>query len=197
MERQAEDPSWWELEAGVEPAWQLEEGMQHGGSAALDWPAPGLPEPEPGHPSAAAVLPLKEPGLMQLYTSVLDEQIALLECDLAQLESAPSPIAQLKQLATGAGRPRPQKAAGTRSPISELKQRAGRAVGGDLTPARRAQQQQQEQQRPQQQDDEAGSIAAWRPNRAFQAAPAPLTQDAQGACGMQQLMSPGGDTPGD
>ncbi|KAL4427721.1 hypothetical protein ABPG75_001810 [Micractinium tetrahymenae] len=207
--RQAADACSWDLEPALEPAWQLEEDDEQGEPAALV-PSSGaaqqqrratkpprleLPQPGPAPPAAAAVLPVQEPGLMQLYTSALDEQIALLESDLANLESAPSPIAQLKQLTAARGRPRSHEVASSYSPIAQLKQQASGAAAGKAPPAGQQPPPPAQQHQQQQKHKEVGSIAAWRPNSAFQAAFEPPRREAQGARGMQQLMSPGGDTP--
>lgn len=167
-------------QGALEAAWELEEGIDHGapavpmlgGSAAHErhGSQPRLPGHEPKRLHAMRSCGAAEPpgcglGPMGLHAAALDEQIALLELDLAQLEGAPSPIAQLKQ-------------------------RAGVAAGGGSPPARQARQQQQP-------DDDARSIAAWRPNNAFQAAPDASRRDAQSGCGTRQLQSPGVSTPGD
>ena len=90
---------------------------------------------------AAAALPLQDGRLMQVYAAALDEQIALLEGDLAQLSEEPSPIAKLQAAA---------KAGAIRDP--------------------QVQQQQAQQQRQAQQGGGRDRIAAWRPNGAFQRA---------------------------
>ena len=151
--------------------------------------------------ATAQVLPVRDGRLMQLYSLVLDEQISLLESDLAQLSGAPSPIAQLQKAASAAaaaGKLLPGKAAPA----------AGKQDGVDGgqridAPASQAVQQKPQEQQLQKQQQREGTIAAWRPNGAFvpesvaepdaaaMAAPA-----RNGTRGMQQLMSPGGGTPG-
>lgn len=148
--------------------------------------------------AAAEVLPVQDGRLMQLYSLALDEQIALLEGDLAQLSAAPSPIARL-QKAAAAG------AAGGRLLPAGAAPAVGKQGGTPMAqhadaPAPLAKQQGQQQPQEQQPGEEA--IAAWRPNGAF--VPEPAAEPAAAAAapaqrptrGMQQLMSPGGGTPG-
>ncbi len=146
----------------------------------------------------AEVLPVQDGRLMQLYSLALDEQIAMLEGDLAQLSAAPSPIARL-QKAAAAG------AAGGRLLPAGAAPAVGKQGGTPMAqhadaPAPLAKQQGQQQPQEQQPGEEA--IAAWRPNGAF--VPEPAAEPAAAAAapaqrptrGMQQLMSPGGGTPG-
>ncbi|KAI7842691.1 hypothetical protein COHA_003622 [Chlorella ohadii] len=148
--------------------------------------------------AAAEVLPVQDGRPMQLYSLALDEQIALLEGDLAQLSAAPSPIARL-QKAAAAG------AAGGRLLPAGAAPAVGKQGGTPMAqhadaPAPLAKQ--QGQQQPQEQQLGEGAIAAWRPNGAF--VPEPAAEPAAAVAapaqrptrGMQQLMSPGYGTPG-
>lgn len=150
--------------------------------------------------ATAQVLPVRDGRLMQLYSLALDEQIALMESDLAQLSEALSPIAQLQKAAAAAaaaGKLLPGKAA----PAAGKQDGVDGGQRIDAPASQTVQQKPQEQQRQERQHRE-GTIAAWRPNGAFAPEPAAEPDAAvaapaqNGTRGMQQLMSPGGGTPG-
>ena len=131
-------------------------GLAAQSPAALSAKLPAAAQPAP---------PVQDGRLIQLYTSVLDEQIALLESDLAQLADAPSPVAQLQKRAVAAGAAPLRKGhAAQREPAQQPGAiGAWRSNGAFVAEAT------------------AGRASAG--------------EGDQGGRGMQQLMRPGGDTP--
>lgn len=184
QQQEQQRPSW-EDAAG---SWQRQLGAKAGGDLLSPPSSSSGPSGRQPHAAkaaatakaaAAAVLPVQDSRLMQLYSSALDEQIALLESDLAQLggDGASSPITQLCKQAAAAATVGP----GSKPPPLAL------PAAGQQVPLSEAAVEQQQQ---------AAAISAWRPNGAFAEEPA-----APGGCGesyrgMQQLLSPGGPTPG-
>jgi hypothetical protein len=109
-------------------------------------------------PAAAQVLPVQDGRLMALYSSALDDQITLLESDLAQLTGAPSPIARLQQRQAAA-----KVAATPAKPALPVAAQLPAAVPG--TGAK--QQQRRQQAAP---AATSSAIGAWRPNSALNSA---------------------------
>ena len=139
---------------------------------------------------AAAVLPVQDGRLMQLYSVALDEQIAALETDLAQLGVAGAAALAAQLPPKGPGDAPTADPAGKQQaavPSAELGSSCGAAKaqvqlpGGAEAPALREQRQHKEGQL-------QGAIGAWRPNSTFDAA-SPAGQS------MQRLMSSGGGAP--
>jgi hypothetical protein len=125
-------------------------------SAAKQRPPPQLLQ----LPAAAQVLPVQDGRLMALYSSALDDQITLLESDLAQLTEAPSPIVRLQQRQAAA-----KVAAMPAKPALPAAAPLPAAVPGTGTGAK--QQQRRQQAAP---AATSSAIGAWRPNSAFDSA---------------------------
>lgn len=95
--QQQEQPSW--EAAGARADGELLSPPSSSGRGSLRSQQPGAA----AGPAAVAALP--DGRLAHTFSSALDEQIALLESDLAQLDSAPSPITQLCKAAAEARPP--------------------------------------------------------------------------------------------
>eukprot|EP00887_Chlorella_sp_A99_P003111 scaffold9.g3111.t1 len=136
-----------------------EEGRQH-------CTLPPAPVARPSSaPQAAAVLPVQDRRLMSLYASALDEQIAVLEADLAQIAGEPSPITRLQVAARAAAAAQAAAAAPAGS--------GGAGSNGAGTGM------------------DAAEAGTWRPNAAYQQqAVGPGAADRSG---LGTLQSPGWD----